>query len=86
MRGLTAMERQALVSSAAPNDPNWEEVDSITDAAELAATESLILRGCVHERDIDLPSGEEITTWDITPRGRLALLCHQTVTAGMVSA
>lgn len=35
------MERQALVSSAAPNDPNWEEVDT--------------------------------------------LLCHQAVTAGMVS-
>lgn len=69
------MERQALVSSASANDPNWEEVDSITDAAELVATESLIQRGCVHERDIDLPSGEGITTWDITPRGRLALQC-----------
>lgn len=40
----------------------------------------------LRERDIDLPDGEQITTWDITPRGRLALLCHQAVTAGMVSS
>lgn len=77
------MERQALIDSTSTGDP----LEDITgNDTERAAYEGLVRRGCVSLRIVTYDDEEETWTWDITPRGRLALLCHQAVTAGMVSA
>ena len=79
LRGLTTVERDMLRDAALPALPGPGAPSMTTQ--EDQATDALAARGCVRF----IPVEPDMIAAIITPRGRLALLCHQAVTAGMVS-
>jgi hypothetical protein len=81
MRGLHPKEFDVLRRNSGPN--NFGNTEQNTDE-ETAICWALVVRGLLEARETEPGDGWIYTYWDITPLGRIALVCHASI-LGMVS-